>query len=145
MSGDEQKKPDKIQAFDTLFTNNHIQMYKILLPCFDPPIQKQLAIYIKYMEFQYTLSYFKLHPYAYMPKEDSLDMTQIGREIMPYCSPSEKKNLEKMMEMSSTLKNMEEMMATVNMMKEMFPEGFSFGGEDGSPDIMQMFQMFGGM
>ena len=58
MGMDEQPKPDKIQAFDTLFTNNHIQVYKILLPYFEPPMQKQLAVFIKYMEFRYTLSYF---------------------------------------------------------------------------------------
>ncbi len=144
MSGEESKKPDKIQAFDTLFTNNHIQMYKILLPYFEPPMQKHIAIYIKYMELQHTLSYFRLHPYAVMPKEEHAETVQICREILPFCSSSEKESMEKIIEMFSNLKNAQEMMETVNMMKEIFPEGFSFGDGDGpSPDIMQMFQMFG--
>lgn len=144
MSMEEQEKPDKIQAFDTLFTNNQIQIYKILLPYFEPPMQKQMAIYIKYMEFQYTLSYFKLHPYAYPAKETPADTSEICGEILPYCSASEKERIKKMMDLSSTMKNAKEMMETINMMKELFPEGFSFGeGGDLSPDAMQMFQMFG--
>ena len=55
---------DKILAFDSIYTNNHIQMYKLLLPYFEPEMQKKMAIYIKFMEFQYTLSYFKNHPSA---------------------------------------------------------------------------------
>lgn len=141
---DETKKPDKIQAFDSLFTNNHIQMYKVLLPYFEPSMQKQIAIYIKYMELQYTLSYFKHHPYAFLPKDDKSDATEICREILPFCSYQQKNQLEKIMDLLVNFKNMQEMMETVNMMKEMFPEGFSIGDDGGlPPDMMQMFQMFG--
>lgn len=144
MGMEEQPKPDKIQAFDTLFTNNHIQVYKILLPYFEPPMQKQLAVFIKYMEFQYTLSFFQNHPYACTPKETAPDSGALCREILPFCSASEKEQIKKMMDLFSTMKNAREMMETVSMMKEMFPEGFSFGESgDFSPDIMQMFQMFG--
>ncbi|MED9903237.1 MAG: hypothetical protein UFG06_03545 [Lachnospiraceae bacterium] len=142
MSRDEQKKPDKIQAFDTLFTTNHIQMYKILLPYFEPAMQKQMAVYIKFMEFEYTLSYFKLHPFAGMPTEKPNDTSQICREISPYCSASEKASIEKIMEMFSSMQNAREMMDTFNMMKDMFPDGFSFGDGAESADAMQMFQMF---
>ena len=47
MSRDDREQPDKIQAFDALFTTNHIQMYKILLPYLEASLQKQLAVYIK--------------------------------------------------------------------------------------------------
>ena len=40
---------DGIIAFDTLFTNNHICMMKLLLPMLPPSNQKSIAIYIKYM------------------------------------------------------------------------------------------------
>ena len=64
---------DKILAFDSIYTNNHIQMYKLLLPYFEPEMQKKMAIYIKFMEFQYTLSYFKNHPYACQPRQPMPD------------------------------------------------------------------------
>lgn len=142
---DEQKNPDTIQAFDSLFTNNHLQMYKVLLPYFEPSIQKTIAIYIKYMEFQYTMTYFRHHPYAFMPKNNDFDASNICRTIIPYCAPREKKQMEQMMELFANMKNMQEMMDTINMMQEMFPEGFSFGDGEGGipPDMMQMFQMFG--
>lgn len=145
MDRDDREQPDKIQAFDTLFTNNHIQMYKILLPYLDPSLQKQLAVYIKYMEFQYTLTYFKLHPHASMLKETQPDAAAMCSELAPFCSSSEKAQLEKITELFSNIKNAKEMMETISMMKELFPEGFSFGADSdnaSAPDIMQMFQMF---
>ena len=42
-------------AFDTLYTQNHIQILKILLPYFDPYGQSHLAVWIKYLELRYTL------------------------------------------------------------------------------------------
>ena len=85
---------DKILAFDSIYTNNHIQMYKLLLPYFEPEMQKKMAIYIKFMEFQYTLSYFKNHPYACQPRQPMPDavqgafsLLQPGRkaEAGPFC------------------------------------------------------------
>lgn len=148
MNMEEQKQPDKIQAFDALFTTNQIQICKLLLSYLEPSMQKSLAIYIKYMEFQYTLSYLQKHPKTFLPTEPQTDAEHICSEILPFCSPSQKKQVEQFAGMFSNLKNVTEMMETVNMMKEMFPEGFSFGdagNSDGSmPDMTQLFQMFGG-
>lgn len=55
----DKNKSDKVLAFDTLYTSNHIQMLKIFLPYLDSNLQKYLAIYIKYSELQYTLSFYK--------------------------------------------------------------------------------------
>ena len=135
-------KSDKIQAFDTLFTNNHIQMYKLLLPYFPSAIQKQLAVYIKYLEFQYTLSYFKRHPYAY-DQCTPPDTGDICKEILPYCSTEEKEKVKRFMDLSATMKNAQEMMETISMMQEIFPEGFPTGdGKNPDFDFMQMFGSF---
>jgi hypothetical protein len=53
---------DKVTAFDALFTNSQIQMLKIFMPYFDPSMQKRLAIYIKWMELQYTIRFFHEFP-----------------------------------------------------------------------------------
>ena len=50
----ETNEHDNIIAFDTLYTNNHIQMLKIVMPYFDARVQGQLAVYIKYLEFRHT-------------------------------------------------------------------------------------------
>lgn len=149
MNKDTCDKPDKIQAFDALFTNNQIQICKILLHYLEPSMQKSLAIYIKFMELQYTLTYFNKFPHAYMPAADSEDTNLICNEILPFCSGSQKKQVEQFSNMFTNMKNMREMMETVNMMKEMFPEGISFGdtvnGDGSSSDINQLFQMFSGI
>lgn len=141
MSRDEAEKKDSIRAFDTLFTTNHIQIYKLLLPYLDQSLQRRLAVYIKYLEFQYTAAYFKHHPFGCMPREFLSDTSQLYQEILPYCSYSERKKVEQLMDLSSTIKNAEEMMETVKMMKEMFPDGFSFGEGENGADFMQMFEM----
>lgn len=146
-SNDSCQKPDKIQAFDALFTNNRIQIFKILLPYLEPSMQKSLAIYIKYMEFQYTLTYFKQYPDAHMPQSSKEDTSQICNEILPFCSGPQKRQIEQFGNMFSNMNQMWEMIDMMNMIKDMFPDGFSFGedenGNPSAPDISQIMQMFG--
>ncbi|MEE0398234.1 MAG: hypothetical protein UDQ92_08780 [Lachnospiraceae bacterium] len=135
---------DKILAFDSIYTNNHIQMYKLLLPYFEPEMQKKMAIYIKFMEFQYTLSYFKNHPYACQPRQPMPDADVLCKELSPYCNREEKQKLDRFSRYSSSVKNAQEMMEMAAMMKDMFPEGAPFPADgDGSMDISQILSMLG--
>lgn len=135
---------DKILAFDSIYTNNHIQMYKLLLPYFEPEMQKKMAIYIKFMEFQYTLSYFKNHPYACQPRQPMPDADALCKELSPYCNREEKQKLDRFARYSSSVKNAQEMMEMAAMMKDMFPEGAPFPADgDGSMDISQILFMLG--
>ena len=135
---------DKILAFDSIYTNNHIQMYKLLLPYFEPEMQKKMAIYIKFMEFQYTLSYFKNHPYACQPRQPMPDADVLCKELSPYCNREEKQKLDRFSRYSSSVKNAQEMMEMAAMMKDMFPEGAPFPTDgDGSMDISQILSMLG--
>ena len=145
------REQDKVIAFDTLFTNHHIQMMKILMPYFDRPMQKNLAVYIKYMELQYTLNFFKQYPNASpapLPREASFDIMKLCSDMMPYCSPQEKARMENMRNMYQTFENYKGMMEMVQMMKELFPEG---DGQDGtgfgglSPEMLSGLAGMGGM
>lgn len=143
---------DKVLAFDTLFTTNHIQMMKIIMPFLDASKQKYIAIYIKYMELQYTISYFQKNPSPPFPlRHDSgQDSQQICREIMPYCSPEEKKKMEQVENLFSTMKNYQEIMEMFTMMKEIFPEGEGGMNPDMlsgllGQDASQIFDMFRNM
>ena len=51
---------DKAAAFDTLFTNNRIQILKTLAYYIDPHLLKGLAVYIKFLELLCTV--FLYHP-----------------------------------------------------------------------------------
>ncbi len=136
---------DKVLAFDTLFTNNHIQKLKIIMPFFDASKQKHIAVYIKYLELQYTMNYFKTNPFPPFPTGNTED---ICKELKPYCSTGERQKMEQMEQMFANFKNYQEMMEMVTMMKEMFPEGEGGGlnpemlsGLFGA-DTSQMFDMF---
>lgn len=148
---------EKIIAFDTLFTTNQIQILKILLSYMEPAHQKHMAVYIKFLELQYTLSFFREYPASSpaVPPEETMDATKLCDEILPFCNPSEQEMLQNMRNMYQNFQNMQEMMQMVQMMKDMFPEGDNSAGQDpmamfsglsgmfGSdgPDMSQLFEM----
>ncbi len=142
---------DKVTAFDTLFTNNHIQKLKILMSYFDRSMQKNLAIYIKYLELMYTIDFFRKNPYASpvsASAESEPDYGKLFREVTPYCTPAEKKQMESMQNMLNTFDRYKEMVEMMQMMQEMFPEGENpisamFGGNDiaNGMDLSQISQM----
>lgn len=115
---------DKVMAFDTLFTNNHIQKLKILISYMDHSMQKTLAIYIKYLELQYTISFFQHYPNA-LPGygKSTPDISSLCEDMLPYCSNNEKQQMESMRNMFQTFQSYKDMMEMMQMMKELFPEG----------------------
>ena len=54
---DNHEEAANVTAFDALYTTNQIQKLKVLLPYIEPSMQKNMAVYIKYMELQYTMHY----------------------------------------------------------------------------------------
>ena len=141
-----EKEQDKILAFDTLFTNNQIQMYKVLLSYLQPAAQKQFAIYIKFMELQYTMSFFQNYPMAILtlPHDTSGNTGKIVEELLPFCDIAQRQKLCQIKTMLENFENMREMMETIQMMKELFPEGMGTGENNGGMDMSQLFGMFGG-
>ncbi len=131
---------DKVAAFDTLFTNNHINKLKILMSYCNSSMQKNIAVYIKYLELQYTMDIFKKHPNLSLSDDPSIDHSSLFHEIMPYCTPSEKSRMENIQQMLRTFEQYKEMMDMVQMMQEMFPEGENpMNGMFSSMDLSQMF------
>lgn len=130
------EETSNVMAFDALYTNNQIQKLKVLLPYIEPSMQKHMAIYIKYMELKYTIELFKRHPFhihsTYRDKE-SPDFGKICKELKPYCTESENKQLEQMVSMLKTMDMYQEMSQTMSIMQEMFPDmGMSASNESDS-------------
>lgn len=126
----EDNRIDKAQAFDTLFTNNRIQILKILAYYLDPHLLKGLAVYIKLSELQYTLALFHRHPETslHLPSgalESANPAGELCTDLMPLCTETQKDAIR---QISQTLENMnhfQEMMEMVQSMQELFPDGFS--------------------
>lgn len=112
---------DSILAFDTLFTNNSIQKLKLIMPLMDAQRQKSIAIYIKFMELQYTISYF--HSHSFSSFSGARDIESVCLSMKSYCTQEERQRMEQMQNLFSTMNNYKEMMEMMSMMKDIIPEG----------------------
>lgn len=145
---------DSILLFDTLFTTNHLQILKILIPYLEPPIQKHMALYIKYAELQYTISYYKNRHIQISGcsafERKPFDLAELCNAVKGYCTADERRRLEQILNMMDSMQQMKEMMSMMEMMQQM-----SSAGEEGdpmdmiknmlSPEQQAMFDMFQNM
>lgn len=115
-----------VMAFDALYTTNQIQKLKVLLPYIEPSMQKHLAVYIKYMELQYTMTLTKKHAAALcgcgLSQPEKPDLKKLCKELCLYSTPEEIRQLEQIQNMLQTLETVQEMTQTMNAMQEIFPD-----------------------
>lgn len=157
----EKQNMEAITAFDSLFTTNHIQMLKILLSRLSPKAQGSFALYIKFLELQYTFSFLQRHPSAPLLgsgkqlsgdffQGDNTDTIALLDELLPFSGPEERSKIEGMKNMLQNMSRLKEMMEMMQMMQEMFPEGMnadnpmSMFSEMSGADMSSIFEMFGG-
>lgn len=152
----EQKDTSQILAFDTLFSNNHIQMLKVLLPYMDNQFQKYLAIYIKFQELQVALNFVRKRPYPLcgcMIHPDDTDPAQVVKRLLPLCTKEEKEQLNQILKVLQSMSQYQEMMHTMELMKDFMPEGDSSSPSSMTdmlmgmltPEQKQMFDLFSAM
>ncbi len=129
----ENSQCDKATAFDTLYTNNQIQMLKIILTYMDKKTQKSMAVYIKFLELTYTINLFKNNPYStccFSETESEFDISKMCTEILPYCTETQRSQINQMLSMFKTMEMYKEISKTMEFMKEFMPdltEGSSAG------------------
>lgn len=104
----EKQEQDSIQAFDTLYTTNQIQILKILLPYCAPDTQRSLAVMIRFLELQYTLSFVRSHPEAFR-SPPSLSFGELCEKIRGYCPPALRSMLDQFQSMQNAMQMYEEM------------------------------------
>lgn len=106
----EWRTPQKLTPLDLAVTDNNLQALKLLLPYAPSEIQPMLGIYVKFTEFQNTLTYF--HYYSHSSSmHKTLSMENIIHDLKDYY-PDE--NFEMMENMVQAM-NMMEMMQGMNM------------------------------
>lgn len=123
---DKKEDASNVMTFDALYTTNQIQKFKVLLPYIEPSMQKHLAIYIKYMELQYTMDYVRRHPFQLrscgLSSPEKPDMRRLCKELCLYSTPEEIKQLEQFQNILNTLETVQEMSQTMSAMQEIFPD-----------------------
>lgn len=136
----ETRRSEQIYAFDSLYTTNHIQMLKILLPCLHPPLQKNLALYIKFLELRYTISFLNAHPYVisgcgFSKKYGGQDLPI--DDLLPYLTPKEADHFRQLQKTMDIMKQFSNMQKNMEALQGILPEGM---------DLESLFQgMMGGM
>lgn len=131
---------NKVIAFDTLFSTNHISMLKVMLPYMDNQMQKSMAVYIKFLELNYTIDFYRQHPFPLcgcMEKESSPDLLKLCTELLPYCTEAEKKQLEQIRGIFQSMEMYKEMSKAMDLMKDFMPDMNSFfqpSGNGGDAD-----------
>ena len=123
MEGMEEKGIDKAAAFDTLFTTNRIRLLKTLACYVEPHLLRGLAVYIKYLELQYTLFLFRRHPDTALAPDTPFSAERLCRDLLPLCDPTQQKSLQDFCNTMEQMKQLQEMLETVQMMQELFPDG----------------------
>lgn len=148
----DEKSPLPMTPLDTLVTTPDLQMLKLMIPYTPPANQRLLAIYVKFLEFQHTLSFFRnftadLHTCAFEKELSSpLDMLEELRPFLP------KKDYETL----DMIANLMTMMDTFSTFRSMAGNDSSQGsGNDSdmlsllmgmlSPKQQEMFEMYSAM
>ena len=120
-----EKEHEQIVAFDTLFSTNHIQMLKIILPFMEPEIQNMIAIYIKFLELQYTITFCSRHPFSLnqcTSNTEAFDISRLCNRLLPFCNLKEKQQLEQIQTVIKSMEMYREMTKTMEYMKDYMPD-----------------------
>ena len=111
----EELNKDKIIAFDSYFTEPHIQMLKVLFPYVPSSYQKYLAMYIKFSELQVVIRKFESPYEFYRCKPIPINLEVLSKELLPLCNEKEKAMVENIMNLIHTMDSYKDMMEMVNM------------------------------
>lgn len=131
---------EKIAAFDALFSDNPIQILKILVMNTSSPLKKELVVLIKFMELHYALSLSESQIHqgtALHNTSDTMNRKNMISEIRPFCTEPEKEMLDKIF---STLDNLEQAFDLLQMMETLNLSPEDIAGSSMSPD--DFFNLF---
>ena len=140
------KEPDstgmkQIQQFNFYYTNQQIQLLKVIFPYLSKEIQKTFAIYIKMMELQIALVSNSYYPYHCTGNTSNLI-----NNLLEISTGKEKQTIESIKNTMETMAQIQETMETIRMMQDMFPEGSDmFNFENIMKEVMQNGQSNAGM
>lgn len=89
--------------FDQYISTESLQMAKLLIPFLPPKTQRMLAVYIKFSEFQHTITFFRSMRQASHAPEDLIS------SIKPYMSSADMESFDQMMSMMNMMSMVQEM------------------------------------
>lgn len=107
------RENDPVMAYDMLYTNNHIQVMKTALPYLPESMRPVFIVWIKYMEFQYTMELMRENLLYCKIDKGSKKITDFFNNIKQYLPKEEQRQVE---QIEKLYHNMEQMKQTKEMM-----------------------------
>ena len=139
---------DAVLLFDTLYTTNHIQMLKVLLPYIESEQRNKIALLIKFQELQYTLRYTKSHTISLLASEeeknDKPDLVKMLSAILPYCTEAEQKMFKQLLNLKSNMDRYQEMAQMMKLLEPILSSDDS-KKEDSAKDDMNLSSILSAM
>lgn len=133
---------DRIAAFDTLYTNNHIQICKLLLPLLPKDKQYYLAIFIKFLELQHTIKYGQKLQVCFSKQLDTKSKYQdLCKEILPYCTPEEENLVKMILNLLNTMNTFESLKPLMDMLGQFNMSGDAENGNSSSFDFSSLLSL----
>lgn len=136
---------DYVSIFDHLYTNNHIQILKSLLPFMETSDTLYLPILIKYMELKYTISLLQHSrknttsneiriAQKSTPNEskfnNNMNLNDIYKIIHKYLAPNEDKAFSNILNTMQTIKNFQEMQSLMESFRKLNSDNVSHSNPD---------------
>ena len=136
---------DYVSIFDHLYTNNHIQILKSLLPFMETSDTLYLPILIKYMELKYTISLLQHSrknttsneiriAQKSTPNESkfnsNMNLNEIYKIIHKYLAPNEDKAFSNILNTMQTIKNFQEMQSLMESFRKLNSDNDSHSNPD---------------
>lgn len=121
---EEKSGQEKIYIFDSLYTNEHIQLLKIIYSRLSPQAKQSFAPIIKYLEFRYTISLtksgFPSDINQSKEENDTISMlTHIYEDIKPILNENERKQFSKIDEIYKMFMSFQQIQKTMEQFEEM--------------------------
>lgn len=124
---------EAILAFDTLYTNNHMKILKLLMPFVDEKHQKMLAIFIKWQELVFTMDFFKHYSVSLYSSDFSRKTTVNIEELLPLISSYCNKQEQEILNQFGQIKNMMNMMDSIQEYLPFIQQIMSTMSDNGNP------------
>lgn len=122
----ESSTQEKIYIFDSLYTNEHIQLMKILYSAFPISMKKTFAPIIKYMELQYTIKLTKSgfptsceENKGDTPPDTLSVIKNIIDDLKPYLSEEDKRNIHKLEDIYHMFSTFQQLQKTLGQFENM--------------------------
>ena len=114
--------------FDLSISSRSLQITKILIPFLPPKTQRMMAIYVKFIEFQNTISFFS------SIKNSNMDLLDHIKNMIPNEIWDNYENMMNMMNMVTMFQDMDMDFDPMSMMANMFSNEEKEGETDDGLD-----------